>query len=199
MEKMKQRLMRIFIAVLCIVLMPGLSSCAADAAAENSPEPAPQTSSETESRTGKRIYFAGPMFSQGEKDYNLKITKVLEDHGYEVFLPQRDGIEAAMLEGKSEEEKARLIFEKDVSEVMKADILFMMLDGRVPDEGACVELGIGYANQKRCYGIKTDTRSIEIDLDLNPMISECFIEIFKDFDGEKLIRQLEEYLAENEL
>jgi nucleoside 2-deoxyribosyltransferase len=104
-----------------------------------------------------------------------------------------------MLEGKSEEEKARIIFEKDVSEIMKADILFMMLDGRVPDEGACVELGIGYANQKRCYGIKTDTRSIEIDLDLNPMISECFIETFKDFDGEKLIRQLEEYLAENEL
>ena len=134
------------------------------------------------------------MFSQGEKDYNLKITKVLEDHGYEVFLPQRDGIEAAMLEGKSEKEKAEMIFEKDVSEIMKADILFMVLDGRVPDEGACVELGIGYANQKRCYGIKTDTRSIEIDLDLNPMISECFIKLFKDYDGEKLIEQLEQYL-----
>ena len=124
---------------------------------------------------------------------------MLEDNGYEVFLPQRDGIEAAMLEGKSEKEKARLIFEKDVSEIMKADIVVMLLDGRVPDEGACVELGIGYANQKRCYGIKTDTRSIKIDLDLNPMISECFIRLFKDFDGDKLIEQLEQYLAENEL
>ena len=199
MEKMNRRWMRIITAVLCIVMMLGLSSCAANAAVENSSEPASQMSSEPESKTGKKIYFAGPLFSQGEKDYNLKLAKVLEDNGYEVFLPQRDGIEAAMLEGKSEEEIAAMIFEKDVSEIMKADILFMVLDGRVPDEGACVELGIGYANQKRCYGIKTDTRSIEISLDLNPMISECFIKIFKDFDGEKLIEQLEQYLSENEL
>ena len=34
---MKQRLMRIITAVLCMVMMAGLSSCAADAAAENSP------------------------------------------------------------------------------------------------------------------------------------------------------------------
>ena len=191
--------MRIITAVLCIVMIMGLTSCTADAAAENDPAPASQVNGEPESRTGKKIYLAGPLFSQGEKDYNLKIAKVLEDNGYEVFLPQRDGIEAAMLEGKSEKEKAEMIFEKDVSEIMKADILFMVLDGRVPDEGACVELGIGYANQKRCYGIKTDTRSIEIDLDLNPMISECFIRLFKDFDGEKLVEQLEQYLAENEL
>ncbi|MCR5450866.1 MAG: nucleoside 2-deoxyribosyltransferase [Solobacterium sp.] len=179
--------------------MTGLSSCTAGTAAVNSPEQTPAVSGEPESRTGKKIYFAGPMFSQGEKDFNLKLAKVLEDNGYEVFLPQRDGIEAAMLEGKSEKEKAQMIFEKDVSEIMKADIVVMLLDGRVPDEGACVELGIGYANQKRCYGLKTDTRSIEIDLDLNPMISECFIKLFKDFDGDKLIEQLEQYLAENEL
>ena len=29
-----------------------------------------------------------------------------------------------------------MIFEKDVNEVLNADILFMVLDGRVPDEGA---------------------------------------------------------------
>ena len=199
MKKMNRKLMRIITAVLCIVMMLGLSSCAANAAAENSSETVSQMSSEPENKTGKKVYFAGPLFSQGEKDYNLILAKVLEDNGYEVFLPQRDGIEAALLEGKSEEEIAAMIFEKDVSEIMKADILFMVLDGRVPDEGACVELGIGYANQKRCYGIKTDTRSIEIGLDLNPMISECFIKIFKDFDGEKLIEQLKQYLAENEL
>ncbi len=27
----------------------------------------------------------------------------------------------------------------------------------------------------------------------------CFIKLFKDFDGDKLIEQLEQYLAENEL
>lgn len=75
----------------------------------------------------------------------------------------------------------------------------MLVDGRVPDEGACVELGLAYAYGKRCYGAKTDTRSLELDLDLNPLISGCFIKMFKDFDGDALVRALKEYLSENEL
>ena len=145
------------------------------------------------------IYFAGPLFNQAEKDYNLKIANLLEKHGYKVFLPQRDGFEAALLEGKTEEEIAKLIFEKDVSEVLKADVLVFNLDGRIPDEGACIELGIAYANGKRCYGIKTDTRSAELGLDLNPMITGCFKKIFKNWDGAKLIEELEAYLKENKL
>ncbi|MBQ9564554.1 MAG: nucleoside 2-deoxyribosyltransferase [Synergistaceae bacterium] len=149
--------------------------------------------------SGKNVYVAGPLFCQAEKDYNLKLTKLLEEHGYKVFLPQRDGFEAAQFVGKSEEELSKMIFEKDVSEILKADIVFMVLDGRVPDEGACVELGIAYANNKRCYGVKTDTRSVEIHLDLNPMITGCFRKVFKNFDGERLVEDLERYLSENEL
>ena len=114
-------------------------------------------------------------------------------------MPQRDGYLAAELAGKTEDELTQLIFEKDFSEVMKADIVFMLLDGRVPDEGACVELGIAYANGKRCYGVKTDARSVEINMDLNPMITGCFIKLFKNFDGDKLVEELEQYLSENEL
>ena len=52
---------------------------------------------------------------------------------------------------------------------------------------------------KRCYGFKTDTRSIELGLDLNPMISGCMIKVFKNNDGEQLIKEIKEYLPENEL
>ena len=148
---------------------------------------------------GNRVYLASPMFSQAEKDYNLKIAHVLEEYGYEVFLPQRDGLEAAYLEGKSEEELTELIFNLDYEEVLKADIIFMNIDGRVPDEGANVELGIGYAVGKRCYGFKTDSRAVEKDLDLNPMISGCFVKLFENMDGDKLIEELEQYLTDNEL
>ena len=148
---------------------------------------------------GKRVYFAGPMFNQAEKNLNLEVVKVLEENGYQVFLPQRDGIEAAKLEGKTEEELIKMIFELDAGEVEKADIIFMNLDGRVPDEGACVELGIAYGIGKRCYGFKTDTRSVEPDLDLNPMISGCMIKIFKNYDGDQMIKEIREYLSENEL
>ena len=148
---------------------------------------------------GKKVYFAGPMFNQAEKEFNLKITKVLEDCGYQVFLPQRDGIEAAQLNGKTEEELTKMIFDLDAGQVKKADIVFMNIDGRVPDEGASVELGIAYGIGKRCYGFKTDTRSIELALDLNPMISGCMIKIFKNYDGDELIEEIRQYLAENEL
>ena len=124
---------------------------------------------------GKKVYFASPMFNHAEKEFNLEIVKVLEEFGYQVFLPQRDGIEAAKLEGKTEKELIQMIFSLDAQEVKKADIVFMNIDGRVPDEGACVELGIAYGSGKRCYGFKTDTHSVELGLDMNPMISGCMI------------------------
>ena len=166
---------------------------------DSTSETTPVSSVEADGDTMKTVYFAAPLFSQSEKDFNLNLTNLLEEHGYKVFLPQRDGLLAVEMEGKTEEEKSRMIFEKDVSEVLKADILFMVLDGLAPDEGACVELGIAYANGKRCYGVKTDSRSVQIDLDINPMISGCLVELFEDYDGDSLIETLERYLSENEL
>ena len=148
---------------------------------------------------GNKVYFASPMFNQDEKEYNLKITKLLEEFGYQVFLPQRDGIEAAKLEGKTEEELIKMIFDLDDGQVRKADIIFMNIDGRVPDEGACVELGIAYGIGKRCYGFKTDSHSVEMGLDMNPMISGCMIKIFKNFDGDKMIEELKQYLSKHKL
>lgn len=158
-----------------------------------------ETKKDDKKENGKKVYFAAPMFNDAEKKFNLKVVKVLEDHGYEVFLPQRDGIEAALLEGKTEEELIKMIFELDAGEVQKADIVFMNLDGRVPDEGACVELGIAYAGGKRCYGFKTDTRAVERELELNPMISGCMIKIFQNYDGDQLLKEIDQYLSENEL
>ena len=192
---MKKFWMSFTAIVLCFMIL--FSSAAFGES--NTAEDAPESVVELNSKAGKKVYFAAPLFSQSERDYNLKLTKVLEDHGYEVFLPQRDGFLAPDLEGLTEEELTKKIFDKDVSEVLKADIVFMLLDGRIPDEGACVELGIAYANGKRCYGFKTDSRSVEINLDLNPMISGCFTKLFKDLDGDSLLASLEQYLSENDL
>ncbi len=188
---------RICVILLCMGMIFSFSACESGSNDE-ADIPVPEKTVETVGN-GKRVYFAGPMFNQAEKDFNVEIAAVLEEYGYEVFLPQRDGIEAALLEGKSEEELIKMIFDLDSEEVKKADIIFMNLDGRVPDEGACVELGIAYGLGKRCYGFKTDTRSVESGLDLNPMISGCMIRIFKNYDGEQLIKEIREYLSENEL
>ena len=147
----------------------------------------------------KKIYFAGPLFCVGEKEFNLKLCEVFENAGYDVFLPQRDGVLAAETENKSEEEIVNTVFSKDTSHIKDCDILVFVTDGRVPDEGACVELGIAYALGKRCYGIRTDARVLENGLSLNPLIAGCFKNVFFDCDSDNLISSVKDYLKENKL
>lgn len=147
----------------------------------------------------KKVYFAGPLFCKGEKDFNLFVASILEKAGYKVFLPQRDGHEAAALTDLPQREKIELIFNKDTTEIKNCDVFFMVLDGRVPDDGACVELGIAYTLGKKCYGLKTDVRALEIDMDLNPLIAGCFYKIFYNQDGNALIEELQRYLNGQEL
>ena len=51
-----------------------------------------------------------------------------------------------------------------------------ILDGRVPDEGACVELGIAYSakyfekEKKLIVGLQTDSRAAFLGAKLNPML-----------------------------
>ncbi len=194
-----KKLTRMLAAALCAALLFSFASFAASGVALTGNSAGKGAGTENTAGNGKKIYFAGPMFNQAEKSFNLEITELLEECGYEVFLPQRDGIEAALLEGKTEEEITEMIFALDAEQVRKADILFMNLDGRVPDEGACVELGIAYAAGKRCYGFKTDTRAVEQLLEVNPMITGCMIRLFKSYDGEELKEEIRKYLAENEL
>ncbi|MFN2222224.1 MAG: nucleoside 2-deoxyribosyltransferase [Candidatus Promineifilaceae bacterium] len=100
------------------------------------------------------IYFAGPLFNQAERAFNLALATTLEEHGYQVFLPQRDGLgkdnfnPISMLDsGMPEREVTKRIFTTDRDRVLAADVLLFVLDGRIPDEGACVELGIAYGQK----------------------------------------------------
>lgn len=108
-----------------------------------------------------KIYIAAPLFSSAEKEQNKRITRILEDCGHEVFLPQRDGGCFAELpdfiEGISRE---KFLHQKDIQALNWCDAILFVFDGRVPDEGACFELGYAYAKGKRCFGFKTDTRSL---------------------------------------
>ena len=146
-----------------------------------------------------RVYFAAPLFCAGEKEFNKKIAAVFEEYGYDVFLPQRDGLLVAELTDKTPDEKVKTIFEKDIAEIKKSDVLVFALDGRIPDEGACVELGLGFALNKRCYGIRTDVRTLEQDVPLNPLIAGCMIKVFDNPDYDALIEALKQYLDTNKL
>ena len=124
------------------------------------------------------IYLAGPLFSEAERRFNLELTYRLETLGFEVFLPQRDGAERDRppYDTMAPEERRRVIFELDRSRILDSDVFLIVLDGRVPDEGACVELGIAYCQkylqngEKLLVGLHTDIRAAFVGGSLNPMV-----------------------------
>lgn len=119
----------------------------------------------------KKVYIAGPLFSHAELEFNEKIDTYLRNLGFETFLPQRDGYLLAdlMAQYSSKQEAIDIIFYKDTEEIKRCDLVLLILDGRVPDEGACVEVGLAYAYDKECIGFKSDSRSLMGDMD-NPLL-----------------------------
>jgi len=144
-----------------------------------------------------KLYFAGPLFNIAERTFNADLAKQIEELGYNVFLPQRDGIEnLSDSQLIIKDEKRRLMFDLDRDRILESDVFLFVLDGRVPDDGACVELGIAYAdkyiNNKKTQivGIHTDSHATFLEGRLNPMISMAFDKIFRN------IEELIEYLKE---
>jgi nucleoside 2-deoxyribosyltransferase len=118
-----------------------------------------------------RIYIAGPLFSEGERAFNVMVDAYLHELGYDTFLPQRDGEELHELvqSGMLTLDALKKVFERDISEIQQSDLIVFIMDGRVPDDGACVEIGMAFAMGKECIGLKMDSRSLMHGLD-NPMI-----------------------------
>jgi nucleoside 2-deoxyribosyltransferase len=148
-----------------------------------------------------RIYFAGPLFCQAERAFNLQLTEKLEERGFTVFLPQRDGVEFSKppYNEMTSDELCQAIFAIDRDKILEADVLLFVLDGRVTDEGACVELGIAYGQKhllqqdKLLIGLHTDIRAAFAFLGakLNPMIHGA-LDYIADNEND-LIAALEEY------
>lgn len=142
------------------------------------------------------IYLAGPLFSEAERRFNLRLTRRLEALGFDVFLPQRDGVERDRppYDTTTPEERRHAMFHLDRSRILDADVFLFVLDGRVPDEGACVELGIAYCQkylqngEKLLVGLHTDTRAAFIDGRLNPMVRVPLDYVVDD--EERLLRLL---------
>ncbi len=95
-----------------------------------------------------RIYFAGPLFSAAERDWNASLAAELRGAGHEVFLPQEQE------PGKD----AQGIFETDVGGIDRADGLVAIMDGADPDSGTSWEVGYAY-RKKPIVLIRTDIRS----------------------------------------
>lgn len=120
-----------------------------------------------------RVYLAGPMFCEAELEYNRSVRDRLAEWGIETVLPQECGAgltEDIISDPAGLLEAAPGVFLSDLDMIDSCDILVINLDGRVPDEGACIELGYAYAKGKPVFGLKTDVRVSERGVD-NLMIA----------------------------
>lgn len=126
------------------------------------------------------LYFAAPLFSKSELDYNFKLAAKLEKH-FKVFLPQRDG--GLMLQyiksGMSIEEASNMVFRIDIDAIDKSDIVLAVLDGRAIDEGVAVEVGYAYGRKIPCIGLQTDPRRL-LPIGNNPMIANVLDIVFQN-------------------
>ena len=140
-----------------------------------------------------KIYCAGPLFNPKEREEMQEIASILEDNGYSVFLPHRDGLEFALLfpgllQRSVPPQQARdilnkAIFSLDVFQITNSHGLVLNMNGRVPDEGAMVEAGIAWACNKILVIFRSDNRSL-IEGNCNPMIlglsDFSFVTSYKD-------------------
>lgn len=110
-----------------------------------------------------RLYFAGPLFSAAERDWNEELAGALRTGGHEVFLPQDKemGIDAPG------------IFSTDVGGIDWADALVAIMDGPDPDAGTAWEVGYAYG-KKPIVLVRTDIRSeAGSSGPYNPMLAEA--------------------------
>ena len=98
----------------------------------------------------KKIYLAGPLFSEAEQDWMRKLKRSMEAAGHGVVWPQEGG----------QRNTPREIFEGCRRLLDECDILVAVLDGPQVDDGTAWEIGYWYAKKgpERIFGIRTDFR-----------------------------------------
>lgn len=128
-----------------------------------------------------RVYCAGPLFNQAERDEMTSLSRRLESAGFEVYLPHRDGMEFRLVldvlveRGWTKPVAAAFlheaIFALDVYQlVVECDALIWNLNGRVPDDGATSEAAIAWTLGKPMVAWKDDVRSMIAGRD-NPLLA----------------------------
>ncbi len=98
-----------------------------------------------------RIYQAGPLFTQAERDWNQRLAEALRGAGHDVTLPQAAVEALTMID-------ADTIFRLCVDGVRRADVVVAILDGADADSGTCFECGLAYAWGVPIVAVRTDFR-----------------------------------------
>lgn len=128
-----------------------------------------------------KIYCAGPLFNQAERDEMTAIADRLVAAGFDVYLPHRDGMEFRLVHEVLTQrgwEPAvagqflhEAIFALDVYQLaVDCQAMVWNLNGRVPDEGAVSEAAMVWTLGKPLVAYRDDVRSL-IAGRVNPLLA----------------------------
>lgn len=117
------------------------------------------------------VYFAAPFFSIAERELNGHLIAAMENRGLKVFSPARDGI-IAKNEINSDADWSCIsarVWDCDTTAISNSKAILAVIDGRVIDEGVCVEIGFAAAKMKPIVAFSTDDRK-QFPWGHNPMV-----------------------------
>lgn len=125
-----------------------------------------------------KIYLAGPLFTEAETDFNLKLHDFLEEYLFDVYLPQEVGDTSVT---RHKEEHAR-IFEMHLAALEDCDYIVSIVDGADADSGTSWDMGYGYAKGKTVISLRTDFRCVGCHEFVNLMLEESSVVVRKKED-----------------
>ena len=97
------------------------------------------------------VYVAGPLFDEGERWFIEKVDQLIQDAGFETFLPHRDN-------PPKTDDNIGEIFMNDKGGVDRCQVVVANLNGVTTDDGTAWEIGYAYAHNKFIIGLFTDWR-----------------------------------------
>jgi len=127
------------------------------------------------------IYYAGPLFTEAERQWNRAnavTLRALWPHG-DVLLPQE--FCAAFDKPPGGVPDFGTIFTACVEHLDRAGVVLAIVDGADPDSGTCWEIGYAYARGIPVVGLRTDWRPGEDGL-ANCMITRSCTAVVRRLD-----------------
>lgn len=101
-----------------------------------------------------KVYMAGPLFNEGDRYCNQRLSDALRAEGYTTFLPQ----EVVIDKDSDELVKAACLY-MDLKAINLCDYIVANCNGIEVDSGTAAEIGLGYGLHKKMVAYKSDVRN----------------------------------------
>lgn len=114
-----------------------------------------------------RIYMAGAMFSEADKQYNLNLAERLRSHGFEVYCPNES---EPINDKRRTDVTGRMIYAFDIGELEASNVVLLQVS---EDSGSNWEAGYmdalaKHVDSERWYGVIGMATDIRLQSVPNP-------------------------------